>query len=76
MKRKKMIKLLMANGIPRNKATFYADLCGGKMPHRFLAAFAIARPDLCDSLWDLWIRGVLRRTCCHPKLELVKHGET
>lgn len=46
------------------------------MPHRFLAAFAIARPDLCDSLWDLWIRGSLRRIARHPKLELVKHGQT
>lgn len=37
MKRKKMIKLLMANGIPRNKAVFYANMCGAEMPHRYMA---------------------------------------
>lgn len=74
LKRKRMIKLLMSVGISRNKAVFYADLCGGKMPHRFLAAFAITRPDLCNSLWELWVKGFYR-SGIHPKLELVRDGE-
>lgn len=75
LKRKRMIKLLMSVGVPRNKAVFYADLCGGEMPHRFLAVFAITRPDLCDSLWELRVRRAFRNGV-RPKLRLVRDGKT
>ena len=73
MKRKKMIKLLMAYGIPRNKAVFYADLCGGKLSHLYGAAFALVRPDLVNPLWNCWVKK-FRRRGYHPKLELVRGG--
>ena len=41
MKRKKMIKLLMSWGIPRNEAVGYADACGGEMPHRHMLFFVM-----------------------------------
>ena len=73
MKRKKMIKLLMANGIPRNKAVFYANACGAKMPHQYMAAFALVRPDLCEMLWWLWVR--TRRKYRRMKVGLERHGQ-
>ena len=69
MKRKKFIKYLMANGIPRNEAVFYADVCGGEMPHRYMAAFVLLRPDICEHLWWLWTR-FFRRCCYQPKVRL------
>ena len=36
MKRKRMIKLLMAAGIPRNEAAVYANACGPQMSHSLL----------------------------------------
>ena len=74
MKRKKMIKLLMANGIPRNKAVFCANACGGQMSHRYMMVFALCRPDVVDYEWNLWVR-VLRKLGYHPKLMLVRDGQ-
>lgn len=39
MKRKRMIKLLMAHGVPRNEAVVYADACGSKLPHNLMGFF-------------------------------------
>ncbi|MBQ2997270.1 MAG: hypothetical protein IJE22_08595 [Oscillibacter sp.] len=73
MRRKKFIKYLMANGIPRNKAVFYANMCGAEMPHRYMAAFALCRPDICEMMWWLWVR--VRRTTTFPKARLDRRGQ-
>lgn len=73
MKRKRMIKQLMSYGVPRNKAEFYANMCGGEMPHRVMTAYAVCRPDICEMMWWLWVR--VRRTCILPKARLVR-GQT
>ena len=46
MKRKRMIKLLMAQGVPRNEAVVYADACGPEMPHCVLAFCVIVQPEI------------------------------
>ena len=46
MKRKRMIKLLMSDGIPRNEAVVYADACGPKMPHSLMAFAVIFQSEL------------------------------
>ena len=44
MKRKRMIKLLMAAGIPRNEAVIYADACGPRMSHSLLYLLVTESP--------------------------------
>ena len=56
MKRKRMIKLLMSYGVPRNKAVFYAGLCGGEASHYLVAACALGQPDVYEMLWDIWVK--------------------
>lgn len=46
MKRKRMIKLLMSKGIPRNEAVVYANACGPGMPHGFLALCVVLQPEI------------------------------
>lgn len=60
MKRKRMIKLLMSQGIPRNEAVVYANACGPRTSHGFFA--------LCIML-DPRIREVVR-----PRLPKILQG--
>ena len=46
MKRKRMIKLLMAHGIPRNEAVAYANACGPRMSHGLLYLFVTELPQV------------------------------
>ena len=46
MKRKRMIKLLMAAGIPRNEAVVYANACGPRMSHGFFALCIMLEPKI------------------------------
>lgn len=42
MKRKRLIKILMRDGIPRNEAVVYANACSGTFSHgKMLACVAI-----------------------------------
>ena len=45
MKRKRMIKGLMACGIPRNEANLYAGACSGKLPHLVMGKIVLAYPN-------------------------------
>lgn len=54
MKRKRMIKLLMSQGIPRNEAVVYADACGPKLPHNLLVFLLATQPEL-----RYWVRPFL-----------------
>lgn len=45
MKRKRMIKLLMSQGVPRNEAVVYADACGPKLPHNLLGYMLTVHPE-------------------------------
>lgn len=60
MKRKRMIKLLMSQGIPRNEAVVYANACGSRMSHGFFALCIMLEPK---------IREVVR-----PRLPLILQG--
>ena len=60
MKRKRMIKLLMSQGIPRNEAVVYANACGPRMSHGFFSLCIMLEPK---------IREVVR-----PRLPLVLQG--
>ena len=46
MKRKRMINLLMAAGIPRNEAVVYANACGPRMSHSLLYLFVTELPQV------------------------------
>lgn len=46
MKRKRMIKLLMSQGIPRNEAVVYANACGPRMSHSLLYLFVTELPQV------------------------------
>lgn len=46
MKRKRMIKLAMAAGIPRNEAVVYANACSGKMSHALLYVLVTELPQV------------------------------
>jgi len=46
MNRKRMIKLLMSQGVPRNEAVVYADACGPKMPHNLMGFMVTVQPEI------------------------------
>lgn len=46
MKRKRLIKLLMAADIPRNEAEVYANACNGSMPHVMMWLLVMTQPQL------------------------------
>lgn len=60
MKRKRMIKLLMSHGVPRNEAVVYADACGPEMPHSLMAFAVVVQPEL--------------RECVRPLLQHILQG--
>lgn len=62
MKRKRMIKLLMSQGIPRNEAVVYADACGPMLPHDLLGFLLIIQPEI--------------RECVRPFLTQILQGTT
>ena len=60
MNRKRMIKLLMSQGVPRNEAVVYADACGPKMPHNLMGFMVTVQPEL--------------RECVKPLLQHILQG--
>lgn len=60
MKRKRMIKLLMSQGVPRNEAVVYADACGPKMPHDLMGFMVTIQPEI--------------RECVRPFLTQILQG--
>ena len=60
MKRKRMIKLLMSQGVPRNEAVVYADACGPKMPHNLMGFMVTVQPEI--------------RECVRPFLTQILQG--
>lgn len=48
MKRKRMIKLLMSQGIPRNEAVVYANICGPKLPHNLMGFMVVTQPEISE----------------------------
>lgn len=60
MKRKRMIKLLMAQGIPRNEAVVYADACGPDWPHNLMGFTITIQPEI--------------RECVRPFLTQILQG--
>lgn len=46
MKRKRLIKLLMSTGIPRNDAVYLANACSGQFSHAEMAFCALSWPGL------------------------------
>lgn len=60
MKRKRMIKLLMSQGVPRNEAVVYADACGPKLPHNLMGFMVIVNPEI--------------RACIRPLLPQILQG--
>lgn len=60
MKRKRFIKLLMAQGVPRNEAVVYADACGPKLPHNLLGFMLTIQPEI--------------RECVRPFLTQILQG--
>ncbi|MCI6255961.1 MAG: hypothetical protein MR648_05125 [Clostridiales bacterium] len=60
MKRKRMIKLLMSQGVPRNEAVVYADACGPKMPHNLMGFMVAVHPEI--------------RECVRPFLTQILQG--
>lgn len=46
MKRKRMIKLLMSQGVPRNEAVVYANACGPKLPHNLMGYMVTVQPGI------------------------------
>lgn len=54
MKRKRMIKLLMSQGVPRNEAVVYADACGPKMPHNLMGFMVTVQPEIRECVWPFF----------------------
>ena len=50
MSRKRLIKLLMSIGIPRNDAVYLANGCSGKFSHAEMAVCAVLSPELRDMI--------------------------
>lgn len=48
MTKKRMIKLLMAQGHQRDEAAALASGCSGQMSHKLLMLLLIISPSLCD----------------------------
>lgn len=69
MKRKRMIKLLMSQGIPRNEAVVYADACGPKLPHALLRFLLTAQPEIRDGVRPFLMR-ILQGTTFSMELEV------
>ena len=62
MKRKRMIKLLMSQGIPRNETVVYADACGPMLPHNLMGFLLTTQPVI--------------RECVRPFLTQILQGTT
>lgn len=62
MKRKRMIKLLMSQGVPRNEAVVYADACGPKLPNNLMGFMVYVNPAI--------------RACVRPFLTQILQGTT
>lgn len=52
MTKKRMIKLLMAQGHGRNEAAVLASGCSGQMPHELLMLLLIISPSLYDIILE------------------------
>lgn len=46
MTKKRMMKLMMANGVSRNEARVWADACNGDMPHVIMLFAVLVQPEV------------------------------
>lgn len=62
MRRKRMIKLLMSQGISRNEAVVYANACSGAMPHDLMGFCVTVSPEIQEMVRPM-LAQIMQGTC-------------